>query len=385
MKGFKKKILRALGLHHLADFLRKIRFFHYRYHFPYIKAVYKKSSVTKKNVSSIDGKLFSRLLNSLEHSINFSPSGMWGSIFNDYQAEALKLIKDKNNDKILELLKNPLSNNLQYGFDNLAKDLQSPLRLETVFEAKSTADHFLALAEYTGAIKYMYPENLISPFKKKIFLNDIIDKIVNHNFSDKFFFPNLFNGEKGVLTKYGIASLRVPASIYQALLVKKLGNNVCEIGPGLGRTAFFAKSLGVKKYTLVDLPIPSLCQSYFLGCSLPNESFCFNGENIELDEGIKLIQPENFIKDKDQYDVVLNVDSLTEMEINVAQNYLKNFIGKSKWFLSINHEVNEFSVREIISEFPEYELISKKRSWVRQGYVEELYKISNLNQKNDKY
>ena len=82
MKGFKKKILRALGLHHLADFLRKIRFFHYRYHFPYIKAVYKKSSVTKKNVSSIDGKLFSRLLNSLEHSINFSPSGMWGSIFN---------------------------------------------------------------------------------------------------------------------------------------------------------------------------------------------------------------------------------------------------------------------------------------------------------------
>lgn len=381
MKGYKKKILKILGLHHLSDFIKKIRFFHFRYHFPFIETIYKSSSVTKINVPPINDSLLSRLIESTSKDIDHTTTGMWGSIFSAYQAEVVKPIYEKDNKKILELLENPLSNNLQYGFDNLAKELQSPLRLETLFNAKSTADHFVALAEYTETIKYVHPEALISLRKNKVFLEDLINKITEDKFQNNFFFPNPYIGEKGVSTKYGIASQRVPAAIYQALRVRKFGTRICEIGPGLGRTAFFANLIGVKKYTLVDLPIPSLCQGYFLGCSLPNESFCFNGEDNSFDKGLKLIQPQNFINDVDKYDVVLNVDSLTEMNIDVARDYLKSLINKTKWFLSINHEANEFSVKQMADDFPEYELTAKNRSWIRKGYVEELYRISKLDEK----
>ena len=162
--------------------------------------------------------------------------------------------------------------------------------------------------------------------------------------------------------------------------MRDFGLKVCEIGPGLGRTAYFSKLLGVTKYTLVDMPIPSLCSAYFLGCSLPNEIFVFNGESEKNEKVIKFQQPEAFLNDNELYDVILNADSLTEMGIDVARNYLKSFITKTEWFLSINHEANEFTVRELAAEFTEYKLVSRSRSWVRSGYVEELYKIAKTAQ-----
>jgi hypothetical protein len=109
---------------------------------------------------------------------------------------------------------------------------------------------------------------------------------------------------------------------------------------------------------------------------LPNESFVLNHEDLNEVGGFVFRQPEKFMQERDQYDVILNVDSLTEMGIDVARDYLRSFVGKSNWFLSINHEGNEFSVREIAAELPEYKLMSRNRSWIRQGYVEELYQIN---------
>ena len=44
------------------------------------------------------------------------------------------------------------------------------------------------------------------------------------------------------------------------------------------------------------------------------------------------------MQERDNYDLILNVDSLTEMSIDVARSYLRSFIAKTNWFLSINHE-----------------------------------------------
>ena len=376
MKLFFKNILSLLGLFYLIDLIRKIRFFHYRHHFPYLKIGFIKGRVRKVNRPEIDQNLLVSLVDSINKDLDYSATSQWSEIFDSYQSEAVSSLRNKDTKKLLKLLRNPLKNNLQYGFDNLSKVLQSPFRIETLYEVKSTADHFVALAEFLNFQKYISPEGLVSPIKKKLDVNALVKEIVQKYFPDNFTFPNPYLGEKGIFTPYGIASLRVPAAIYQAIQVRKFGDNICEIGPGLGRTAYFAKLLGAKIYTLVDLPISSLSQGYFLGSSLPNEAFCFNGQNIKINDGFKFHQPKNFIKCRDKYDVVLNVDSLTEIGFDTARDYLKNLIGKSEFFFSINHEGNEFCIKDIISEFPNYKLISKCRSWVRQGYVEELYKIS---------
>lgn len=376
MKKTVKKILRSLNLIFLVDYLRKIRFFNLRYHFPYLNINFETARVYERNLDEINPELFNRIFESANSELGYQATGQWSEIFNEYQAEAVELIRDGDKRKLIQMLANPLSNNLQYGFDNLALVLQSKFRLETINEAATAADHFLALGEYTLATKYFSPEAVVSPIKQKVNIGSTIKEIVESEFKGKIIFPNPYINEVGLDTEYGVASIRVPAAIYQALRAREFGLKICEVGPGLGRTAYFSKLLGVNQYTLVDLPIPSLCQAYFLGRSLPNESFVLNHEDLNELDGFIFRQPEKFMQERDQYDVILNVDSLTEMGVDVARAYLRNFVGKSNWFLSINHEGNEFSVREIAAELPEYKLMSRNRSWIRQGYVEELYQIN---------
>ena len=73
--------------------------------------------------------------------------------------------------------------------------------------------------------------------------------------------------------------------------------------------------------------------------------------------------------------MILNVDSLTEIGKDDAIRYFKEIKKKAKYFLSINHEYNLFTISELAFEFPEFKLISRSRSWIRPGYIEELYQI----------
>ena len=277
------------------------------------------------------------------------------------------------------MLSDPLSNDLMYGFDNLSKSLQSRFRIETISEIDLTADHFLALAEYTGNVNYQSPESLVYWQKKKINLSAIIDEMVRKIFGRSIYFPNLYIGERGLNTNFGIASLRVPSAIYQAIQAVKMGANICEIGPGLGRTAYFANLLGAKKYTLVDLPISCLSSGYFLINSLPGVQFSFSGED-DIEEGIEFRDPNIFFEGSSKYDLILNVDSLTEIGIDLARKYLKEVIKRANYFFSINHEGNEFTVRKLAEEFNELKLLSRSRSWIRPGYVEEIFAVQNTSE-----
>ena len=46
--------------------------------------------------------------------------------------------------------------------------------------------------------------------------------------------------------------------------------------------------------------------------------------------------------------MVINCDSLTEINLNVAKKYISKIL-KSKYFLSINHESNKFTVNSLIT------------------------------------
>ena len=369
-----KNFLKFLKLYYLIDFLRKFRFFHYRYHHPYIKLRYK-VGIVRNPIDTFLGKAnFMKLVRSIKERVNYSPTGQWEEISNTHQIPIVNYLNENDYESIKKMLSNPLSNDLMYGFDNLANSLRSKFRIETVTENDLAADHFFALAEYLGIVKYRSPESLISPIRESVEISPIIEEIIQKVFKKNILFPNIYPGEKGIITKFGIATLRVPSAIYQAIQTKKYGEKVCEIGAGLGRTAYFANLLGVKKYTIVDIPIPSLVQGYFLINSLPDVKFSFTGSD-SINKGIELRVPSDFFNSNEKYDLVLNVDSLTEIGKDDAIRYFKEIKKKAKYFLSINHEYNLFTISELAFEFPEFKLISRSRSWIRPGYIEELYQI----------
>jgi hypothetical protein len=192
-------------------------------------------------------------------------------------------------------------------------------------------------------------------------------------------FPNPFKGEYGIKTNNGIASYRAIQAAYQAwkisAIVKSLPNpRVLEIGGGLGRTAYYCRLFGITDYTIVDIPISSLAQGDFLGRVLPEKDLSLFGEACENEiVKIKLIPTETFFSSDRKYDLIVNIDSLTELDINIAKRYLQKISEVGTRFLSINHESNTFSVNSIWRESSYLNKFYRSPYWLRRGYVEELF------------
>src|SRR5262249_5720898 len=131
--------------------------------------------------------------------------------------------------------------------------------------------------------------------------------------------------------------------LYQAWRIKTLvagikRPRILEIGAGLGRTAYYAAELGLTDYTIIDLPSTSVAQGYFLGRALGDEQVTLFGE-LAIPGRIKILPPESFLDAACEatFDLVLNVDSMTEMDRSVAASYWDKIARSARRFLSINH------------------------------------------------
>jgi hypothetical protein len=195
-------------------------------------------------------------------------------------------------------------------------------------------------------------------------------------------FPNPFRGEFGLETSRGVASYRAVQALYQAWrlseIIRPRGRaTVLEIGPGLGRTAYYAFKMGIGDYTTVDLPLGVVAQACFLGGTLGPDYVWMIGDNPNLADGrIRLLPSSKLDEIQQKFDIVLNVDSMTEMSSDVAAKYVTWIAKSADIFLSINHEANAFTVAELASAhlFPGAKT-ARSPYWMRQGYVEEIFAI----------
>src|SRR5207237_2562341 len=126
-----------------------------------------------------------------------------------------------------------------------------------------------------------------------------------------------FKDERGIESSRGVISYRAVEALYQAWRVAELleadngSGRVVEIGAGLGRNAYYARTFGIHDYTLVDLPLTGISQAYFLGRTLGPHAILLHGENApDARSRIKILPPHAFLNDDDRYDLALNVDSL---------------------------------------------------------------------------
>ena len=150
------------------------------------------------------------------------------------------------------------------------------------------------------------------------------------------------------------------------------GKSVVEIGPGVGHTVYYAYLSGVTDYTTIDLPLGMVAQACFLGAALGPDKIWLDGEDAAQAQGrIKLFC--SHLKLQGKYDVGFNADSITEMSLSAALDYLQWLNRNTRVFISINHEMNLFTVAEIANIKFDASHSTRVAFPLRKGYSEEIW------------
>lgn len=155
--------------------------------------------------------------------------------------------------------------------------------------------------------------------------------------------------------------------------------SILEIGGGFGCVARYAYMRGLRNFTIIDLPFSNALQAAFLADSLGEDAVTLYGEAPT--GPIRLIPSTAKDALADKYDLVLNMDSLPE--IDEAMEYIGLIRTKATYFLSVNQEAQKVGagfkqhiVPHLVAEAGGFRRLSRHRYWMEDGYAEELYVIS---------
>ncbi len=334
-----------------------------------------------KGFSELDDVSITRLKNSY-NSRNEVPTAHWDDIWSRRHLGIHQKLTGQDNNRIRDLLDNPANSDLHFGFESSAISLRKfpeniPYKMH---ESAHTYDRLIRLCNAIGVVNLDNYDRYT--FKLKVYpdpdmLLDLIDQFLGYRID----FPNPFPHERGVISSRGIISSCAPKAIYEAYRIKEILRNkknpkVIEIGGGLGRNAFYARRLGINDYTIVDIPITSLAQGNFLMRTIGSDNISLSGERQNDSNKIKLVSPKEFLEGSIEYDLVLNVDSMTEISLEDAKKYIQKIRECTRLFLSINHEENLFTMKQLINSTINSFSKSRFPSWMMKGYAEELYKFS---------
>jgi hypothetical protein len=314
---------------------------------------------------------------------NVTPLGaaesMWLTSIADLKQNIHDVLMGGNVEEIAPIFRNPASSALFYGFENTySSDLPREKTLEDFWGFEASYDALRGIGEAIGILRIENPENFyFGSMVNPVSTDDLIDILEGH-FGFQIVFPNPYAEEYGLKTKRGVASYRAIQGLFQAhriheLIHRNSNARIVEIGGGLGRTAFYAALFGLSNYTLIDLPMTAAAQAYFLGRSLGEDRICLFGEDRP---GIQIVPPSAFSGSDDYFDLVVNIDSLTEMARDTADQYCAAMQRRSTKFLSVNHEANNFTVHQVMKDIG-LSASSRTPYWLRRGYVEEIFDLNN--------
>lgn len=199
--------------------------------------------------------------------------------------------------------------------------------------------------------------------------------------------PSVFDGFFGLAVDDRVLHGRDIQALYAALrAIESSGRerpSICEIGGGFGQVARYAMLLGARRYTIVDLPTVAAMQYFFLRRAAPQlrVSLLAAQESPPLADGVDLVLAENAASAAPRADILLNCDSFPEMGDAVCETYFSMMADWAPLLLSVNQEANRAigatgqrqSVVGALLQKHGYRRRYRFRSWVRRGYIEELW------------
>lgn len=321
----------------------------------------------------------------------FKKSGSgWDHALFDIKAEVHDALLSGDHNEASRVLSRPDETAFFWGFDDIAKGPHGEVephelvirRLNGTTSWKALYalwihDTLTSLAEAMGARRMIYPEmepsDIGSHYATVRSADDLL-KDIEETIGLELHFPNPFPNAMGLATKRGTVGFRALQAFYQAWRISEIaGKNpdfkVLEIGAGLGRTAYFADQMGVRNYTIVDIPLTNAAQASFLGRTLGEDRLRLHGEHT--DAPLRIIPSTALNEIEESFDLIFNADSLTEMSPDVATMYWDFARRNSNTLLSINHEANEVTVRSLYTAAHDVCAL-RYPYWMRRGYVEEI-------------
>ena len=207
-----------------------------------------------------------------------------------------------------------------------------------------------------------------------------------------------------VASSYGIVvggrllDMQTPGHIYSAWRLRKNlakyapreNYSVLEIGAGFGGSAYwFLQQLKSSKYTIIDLALTNVYQGWFLSNTLGRENVLLFSDLLKgATPGSRQVSVLPTRSEPSlgsiRFDGIFNQDSFPEMTEQVIDQYLRLAQERLDGILySFNHEAFSLvkgqpqpCVPERVAKVGGFERLSRELSWVRRGYVEEVYRVN---------
>jgi hypothetical protein len=240
-------------------------------------------------------------------------------------------------------------------------------------------DKLVSLGEYLGTERAETPEQGGVAYALRDGPEALLERIeVVLNFQLNF--PQV-GGTFGLRIGRSLVTIEAIEHVYVARRVheweERLGSatSVLEIGGGYGGLAYWFNKVnpGITSYQVVDLPLVNILQGYFLSLCLTDVSFY--GEQKARVSVLPYFAP------RCDADVVINENSMPEMSEEQVRGYA-TWVKEHclNYFYSYNQEAyspyqgsEQILVPRIMDEVEGLKRIARNESWVRRGYVEEVY------------
>lgn len=153
---------------------------------------------------------------------------------------------------------------------------------------------------------------------------------------------------------------------------------VVEIGGGYGGMAYWFLQMVDARYVIVDLPIVGVLQGWFLAQALGHEAVALYGEPPGR---ITLVPDHALASVPVPVDVLANKDSLPEIPLQAATGYLEWARTNCRGLVYSNNQesatvfdgVAQNVVCELMRDVGGFERVRRDPSWLRRGYVEEIF------------
>jgi hypothetical protein len=315
---------------------------------------------------------------------------LWSDIVEKELAELIVILNNKDAVKLVDYLMHFGESYTWFGGLCFSLDGYNHLNKAEKNVAISYFDKLICLAVAVGAISHENPEQ--GAWGEHVKLDaDTLTQLISRETGTSLQVPQGIVPVTGIDTDLGPIHYRHLNAYYAAWRVKNLAAksdgsyaSVCEFGAGNGIAAYYASRMGVDRYTTLDLPITNVFSGWFLINALGGDKVSLHGETPK-DTGVTIL-PSWKCADipANAFDVVLNQDSFPEIDRTLLLSYFDVILKTSKaYFLSINHEtespmadVKHSHVSKLLRRHPHFHLLARSKYWVREGYVEELYKVS---------
>jgi hypothetical protein len=310
-------------------------------------------------------------------------SDLWTAIVTQHMPELVSLLNSADAPRLAQFL-------LNFGaeftwFGGLTLGLDGYFRPRDAGElANLYADKLACLAEAVGASPRECPEQGdygVLPSRPVDELVTSIEKEIGISIEPP----------RGVVYTIGLWSSRGPLqyrhfnALYAALLAARTGKRICEFGAGLGLTAVYARRLGSPDYTIFDLPLVNVIAGNYLLCALGETAVTLYREPAIADTVRVLPFWTCGEQPAERFDVALNQDSFPEIDETLVRRYVDEIARTTTGHLiSINQEAQapisdtrrHLWVARLLSGDPRFIRIHRCPYWMREGYVEEIYRLA---------